>query len=321
MSANTEYQKELDGLAGAVGSRNSRLLRIANLGILAGYNSEAVVDEIIAASGSPVLGEGEVRRAVEKAASSIKPGTNGTPYRPGQMHATSRPSAPPPGWERGAPKFVRTMCEAGREVDRKALIASSPQPVPSLPEEQTATFLLRLYAPEEYVFIGEQYTHARIGESLRTRDDWLEASRSMTMAPQIIANPLTGLEGKTQEGKLSLRCLDCIAAFRYALIEFDAMPLEDQLAFWAGVINQNALPVASIVFSGKKSLHGLVRLDARDATHWGECWKTLDGILCPAEVPAQFRADAACKDATRQTRLPGALRSDTGTLQSLLWLA
>ena len=316
MSADTEYQDELNGLAGAVGCRNARLLRIANLGVLSGRNTLTLTQEIQAASGFPQLGEREVRRAVERAARDTKPNDFiRLPYRP------SPPPPPPEPWKRGAAAFVWQMCKTGQGADMATLTALSPVTVPPSPQAQAVTFLHRLYEAEEFIFIGEQYTTAQIGKTLCRRDDWLEASSRITTAPQIIANPLTGLEGLTKDGTPSLRCLDCIFAFRYALVEFDAMPLEGQLAFWTGIVKSDALPVVSIVFSGKKSVHGLIRLDASDATHWARYWRDLEQIIHPDSVTPEFKADAGCKDATRQTRLPGAVRRETGKLQSLLWLA
>ena len=46
--------------------------------------------------------------------------------------------------------------------------------------------------------------------------------------------------------------------YRYALVESDSTDLEKQNA----IIREMELPVACLVFSGKKSLHAIVRVDA-----------------------------------------------------------
>ena len=51
-----------------------------------------------------------------------------------------------------------------------------------------------------------------------------------------------------------------VTDFRYALVESDDMELEKQNA----LIRELELPVAALVFSGKKSLHAIVRIDAAD---------------------------------------------------------
>lgn len=42
--------------------------------------------------------------------------------------------------------------------------------------------------------------------------------------------------------KPSHRCAACVASCRYALVEFDALPLPDQCRFWAGVIRSHVCP-------------------------------------------------------------------------------
>lgn len=318
MSALSKYWDDLARLPDAVGERNHRLLGIANRGIEGGRSPEEVVREIIEASGDPPLAETEVRRAVTKAERDVQPN--------GGNHPHTRPTAPAyptrarPSWEAGALQLVSAMCKAGSDIAPESFLERSPVRVTSDPVEQTQTFLERLWGPSEYLFIGEQYSPAERGVALRTRDEWLTAPHA-ELGPQIMANPLTGLVGKTQDGKASRRSLECVAAYRYALIEFDAMPVEVQFAFWAGIVDQNVLPVASIVFSGGKSLHGLVRLNAWNAKEWKSYWGDLERLLCSGRAPAEFRADAACKDATRQTRLPGVVRPDIYEAQVLLWLA
>ena len=49
-----------------------------------------------------------------------------------------------------------------------------------------------------------------------------------------------------------------VTEFRYALVESDSMPIEEQNA----VIRALELPVACLVHSGGKSLHAIVRVEA-----------------------------------------------------------
>ena len=48
--------------------------------------------------------------------------------------------------------------------------------------------------------------------------------------------------------------------YRYALVESDGLDIETQTA----IIHQLELPCAALVYSGKKSLHAIVRVDAPD---------------------------------------------------------
>ena len=53
---------------------------------------------------------------------------------------------------------------------------------------------------------------------------------------------------------------DNVTEYRYALVESDGLDIETQNA----IIHQLELPCAALVYSGKKSLHAIVRVDAPD---------------------------------------------------------
>lgn len=61
-------------------------------------------------------------------------------------------------------------------------------------------------------------------------------------------NPLDGQGCKNEN----------VTEFRYALVESDSMPVEEQNA----IIRELELPVACLVHSGGKSIHAIVRIDA-----------------------------------------------------------
>lgn len=100
--------------------------------------------------------------------------------------------------------------------------------------------------------------------------------------------------------------------YRHCLVEFDGGELLDQ---WATFVDSN-LPITSVVYSGGKSLHALVRVEAKDAVEY------------KARVEAVFEwfksrskgveVDGATTDAPRLSRLPGATRE--GVSQDLLAL-
>ncbi|MCC8067014.1 MAG: PriCT-2 domain-containing protein, partial [Clostridiales bacterium] len=55
-----------------------------------------------------------------------------------------------------------------------------------------------------------------------------------------------------------------VTEYRYALVESDSMNIDRQNA----IIRELQLPVACLVYSGKKSLHAIVRVDAADYTEY-----------------------------------------------------
>ena len=327
MSAREKYESALAALAGEVGGRNARLLGVARLGRLAGVPSPRLEEEIRGAAGSPPLTVAEVRRVVQRVERETPLGGDGCGWdRGARPYAVARPSTPPPP----PGGFVARCLARGAGLGSSAALRSlSPVFVPSKDADEdrrTAVrlFLASLYAADEVLFIGE-----RSGREVRTRAEWerrLAETPPDAWPPLIGSNPFTGEEAPTADGvRRSFRCKAAVSARRFALVEFDGMPLDRQAAFWAGVIlgagRGPLLPVAALVYSGGKSIHALLRVDCADAAAWAAFWNRLGGFVCNPNDPAPERADAACRDESRMTRLPGARRADSGRVQSLLYLA
>jgi hypothetical protein len=90
------------------------------------------------------------------------------------------------------------------------------------------------------------------------------------------------------------------------------MSWEQQIHFWAGV----KLPVAALVDSAGRSVHGWIRIDA---AHAGEWTRRVEDKLYA--VLTTVGADGACKNEGRLSRMPGGLRAETGRWQRLLYLS
>ncbi len=91
-----------------------------------------------------------------------------------------------------------------------------------------------------------------------------------------------------------------VAAFRHALVEFDSASLAQQFA----IVLATRLPVSAVVYSGGKSLHAWVRVDAPDR----ETYKLR--VAAIHALPLLAGMDKANKNPSRLTRLPGARRGD-----------
>ena len=87
----------------------------------------------------------------------------------------------------------------------------------------------------------------------------------------------------------------------FALVEGDEIPVEEQ---WSK-LKQMRLPLASVVKSAGKSLHISCRVDAGPD---GELYKERVNKLFEYVRPFGFVPDEKCKNASRLTRLPGAMR-------------
>ena len=99
-----------------------------------------------------------------------------------------------------------------------------------------------------------------------------------------------------------------VADFRYALVESDSLPKDRQLA----LVRALELPCAAVVDSGGKSVHAIVRVDARDYAEYRERVDRLYEV-CRRNG---LEPDPQNKNPSRLSRMPGARRG--GAQQRLL---
>lgn len=93
---------------------------------------------------------------------------------------------------------------------------------------------------------------------------------------------------------------DNVTEFRYALVESDNMEVERQ----RGIIEELELPVAALVHSGGKSLHAIVRVDAKD---YDEYRKRVDFLYETCQRYG-LKVDVQNKNPSRLSRMPGVMR-------------
>ena len=106
--------------------------------------------------------------------------------------------------------------------------------------------------------------------------------------------------------------IDDIKDFRYTLVECDDIAdMSVQLSY----LESLELPCASIVYSGNKSLHAVVKVEAPNL----EEYKRRVNVLHDVCFQSGFKIDKT-KDACRFTRLAGAINPATGKLQELIKL-
>lgn len=94
---------------------------------------------------------------------------------------------------------------------------------------------------------------------------------------------------------------DNVIDYRYALVESDSMDLAKQNA----IIRELELPVAALVYSGKKSIHAIVRVDARD---YQEYRKRVDYIYSICKKNG-LDIDVQNRNPSRLSRMPGVTRN------------
>ena len=189
---------------------------------------------------------------------------------------------------------------------------------------QTAPFL-RLFDPADvlHVFRDDAPAAGKPGANLMPCRDWLEIVEDGGKLPGdlIVPNPFTGADGETADGRKSYIAQSCLARFPFVVVEFDQMPLAFQFAFWRGLLSTSPLApkVAAVVFSGGKSLHGLIHAGCATLAEWRTVQGRLRGLLAADPDPA-FKADEQAMRPRTGTRLPGVPRFSNGNRQELLYL-
>ena len=245
-------------------------------------------------------------------------------------------------------KLQAALIEAGGgEVDPfgpELRAASNPPPdlIPAIPGMEGSeflgglfTFLSVAFRPDDKIYIGtgregkyNQRSHIKTVEGWRdyfsTILDRVKNASSLAEQRQILialgydyplfcVNPLTG----EPNAENSFRSDDCVSEYRYVLLESDKLPLAQQVALLKGL----KLPIVSMTYSGGKSIHALVKVDAlgfgsiNDKSDWDQ--KVKD-TLFPQIIPLGF--DRANSNPSRFSRLPGMWRPDKDVFQPLLYL-
>lgn len=167
-----------------------------------------------------------------------------------------------------------------------------------------------------------------MGEGIRTAGEWIDELLAGRPIGEIVSlHPLTGKQLPNASGGLSYIVRGCVAAFPFMLMEFDELPLKDQCFFWYGLILSGDLDVFSLTFSGKKSIHGIIEVDAESLEYWNVVKSAIvRRFTVPRDHP-RFKPDDLkyCLDPQALlpevgTRLAGAWRSETEAHQELLYL-
>jgi RecA-family ATPase len=104
-------------------------------------------------------------------------------------------------------------------------------------------------------------------------------------------NPLDGKGAKNEN----------VTDYRYSLVESDDIDVEQQNA----IIRQLDLPVACLVYSGKKSLHAIVKVEA---ANYDEYRKRVDYLYNVCQKNG-LKVDTQNRNPSRLSRMPGVMRN------------
>lgn len=208
---------------------------------------------------------------------------------------------------------LATTPEQYQVVDKNWIEESDIHIPKSYPLEQRkqdiVTYLTTLFEPEEYVgyvvntfALPDGKQSPTMGNYSRTVQQILDGINGTTQLENVFGsfnkemgawirfNPIDGKGVKN----------DNVTAFRYMLLESDNMSLGKQKA----ILEQLELPIAAMVFSGGKSIHAIVKVDAYS---YEEYRKRVDFIYSIAQKNG-FKPDKKNRNPSRLSRMPGVMR-------------
>lgn len=208
---------------------------------------------------------------------------------------------------------LATTPEQYQVVDKNWIEESDVHIPKSYPLEQRkqdiVTYLTTLFEPEEYVgyvvntfALPDGKQSPTMGNYSRTVQQILDGINGTTQLENVFGtfnkemgawirfNPIDGKGVKN----------DNVTAFRYMLLESDNMSLGKQKA----ILEQLELPIAAMVFSGAKSIHAIVKVDAYS---YEEYRKRVDFIYSIAQKNG-FKPDKKNRNPSRLSRMPGVMR-------------
>ena len=90
-----------------------------------------------------------------------------------------------------------------------------------------------------------------------------------------------------------------VTAFRFALLEFDTIPMDLQLSLVASI----PLPISAVITSGGRSVHAWIRVDQPSAEDYRNRVREMLLLL------EKYGVDQANKNPSRLSRLPGVRRT------------
>lgn len=184
------------------------------------------------------------------------------------------------------------------------------------PAEELKRYLQALFEPDEHVaYVTESYR--RDGRPAPTKGCWDCTAGQLIEELTTCGDDIGKVVGDCDPDAGAWICFNPVEGgrnnanvtdFRYALVECDNMELGKQLA----IIKQLELPCAALVYSGGKSVHAIVRVNAPDYTEYR---KRVDYLYSACQKNG-LPLDQQNRNPSRLSRMPGILRG--GRRQALL---
>lgn len=179
------------------------------------------------------------------------------------------------------------------------------------PARELIAYLNTLFSPDDYVgYVTETFQNEE-GKQLPTRGNFDRTAGQLVEALERCGDDIGAVLGDyNQEAGAWIRFNaldgkgvknDNVTSYRFALVESDSMELGEQNA----IIREMELPVACLVYSGGKSLHAIVRIDA---SSYDEYRRRVDYLYSVCEKNG-LKVDKQNRNPSRLSRMPGVVRN------------
>lgn len=179
------------------------------------------------------------------------------------------------------------------------------------PADQLKRYLQALFEPDEYVaYVTESFMAA--DRRRPAKGSWTRTAGQLITELDACGGDLGKVVGDCDPEVGAWICFNPvdgtgrkdanITAYRYALVECDNMELGKQQA----IIKQLELPCAALVYSGGKSVHAIVKVDAPD---YAEYRRRVDYLYAACQKNG-LTIDQQNRNPSRLSRMPGIPRGD-----------
>lgn len=296
------------------GERHAQIVKIAAALLSSGLNANAVFHQIRPRYDADVP-DTEITAVIRWAEKRFQT----QPGRTHKCHNRSEPHFHKPLKSEKPPVFIDSETAVKRFLngftcEKADIWEASPVRLPEKWEKDPETLFTALYSDEENINIVSDFTVSDgkaspkgygVTHKCSYWGDFFRGNqlRGSNAGAWVRPNPTDG-KGISDQN---------VTAFRFALVEFDSIPISLQLPFIARL----PIPVAVVLTSGGKSLHAWISIGAKDATAYANQVSILFALLSP------FGIDTANRNPSRLSRLVGVTRLIGGVgdnRQRLLYL-
>jgi len=182
-------------------------------------------------------------------------------------------------------------------------------------------FLESVYRLDRYILMGTKNTVYP-----RTVKEWRE-SMEVGIFKYFQPNPVNGKLGRLQSGELSYRAPECITKYWTAVLKFDKLNYEEQLAMAMSIISDggsyakmtcapNAINKVLAVIEDSENVHILYRADGSSKEGWDAQFKR--GFT--GHMLLGYGANPCFMDETALAFVPNHNRHEDGAYQRLIYL-